>query len=61
VNYRDARVFRAEKVQALVYKGLADFKEDFCDEVLEKLQMGALRSKYTPSKIQSMVRNHIDG
>jgi hypothetical protein len=60
-NYRDARIFRAEKIQAFVYKGLADFREDCCDEVLETFQLGALRSKYTPPTIQSMVKNHLDG
>jgi hypothetical protein len=59
-NYRDARIFKAEKVQDLVHRGLASFKEDFCDEVLERLQTGALRSKYTPLKIQLMVKHHID-
>ena len=59
VNYKDALITTAAQVQTLVSTGKADFMDDFSGDILERIQMGALQSKYTPRKIQAMVKDYL--
>lgn len=58
VNYKDALIASASTMQKSIQSGKAYFREDFEDELLERLQVGALRSEFTDPEIKKMVEDY---
>ena len=59
INYRDAFIANAGLIQQAVVNGSVTFQEDCSDTLLEKIQLGALRSSNTPNAVVEMVKTHL--
>ena len=59
INYKDAFIANAGLVQQAVMNGSVKFEEDCSDALLERIQLGALRSSNTPNDVVEMVKTYL--
>ncbi|MGB3491265.1 MAG: hypothetical protein WBA57_00955 [Elainellaceae cyanobacterium] len=59
VNYKDAFIAQTRSIKNAVLIGEASFRDDFCSELLGRIQQGALKSRFTPPRVKKMVLRHI--